>query len=385
VSTETPLKLSVAVVTDVGKSRERNEDSHYLGERVFAVADGLGGHSAGEVASSIAVGAIAELDREGSAPHSAFALADAVERANREVFERAQHDAELRGMATTITAVSIDGTTAHLAHVGDSRCYLLRDGAISQVTQDHTLVARMVAEGKLTQRQAETHPQRSVVTRALGAGPEVEVDTLELELLGGDRLLLCSDGLTETLTDEEIREFAVKRAPLEDICHALVDEANARGGPDNITIVLVGVQGPRHRTEPASEAAGEPAGGAAPPAPKKRRRVPVRALVWVGILVVVLVAGIVGVRTWIDRSWYVGIDGNSVAIFRGLPTNTLDNKLHHVQERTTLAVSKVAPYYRARLDDGIRVDSLADARRLIQTIPTVAATPAPKPSPSRSP
>lgn len=383
-STEASLKLTVAVVTDVGKSRERNEDSNYLGERVFAVADGLGGHSAGEVASSIAVGSIAQLDHDGTTPHSAFALVDAVERANREVFERAQHDPDLRGMATTITAVSIGGTTAHLAHVGDSRCYLLRDGAISQVTQDHTLVARMVAEGKLTQRQAETHPQRSVVTRALGAGPEVEVDTLELELLGGDRLLLCSDGLTETLTDEEIREFAVKRAPLEDICRALVDEANARGGPDNITILLVAVEGPRHRPEPAQTTTSEPAGS--PPRAARRRRIPVRALVWTGILVVVIVAGIVGVRTWIDRSWYVGIDGNAVAIYRGLPTDTLGKSLHHVEERTTIPVSQVAPYYRPRLDDGIRVNSLADARKLVQSIPTMApATPTPKPSPSRSP
>lgn len=382
------VKLAAAALSDVGKAREINEDAEYAGERVFAVADGLGGHRAGEVASRIAIEAIAELDHDMSGD-PAGSLIEAVRNANREVFERAQHEADLRGMGTTITAVAIDGTRAHFAHVGDSRCYLFRDGAISQVTQDHTLVARMVAEGKLTQHQAETHPQRSILTRALGAGADVDVDTLELELYGGDRLLLCSDGLTATIPDEELREYATKRADLASICRALVDEANARGGPDNITVVMVGVEGPRHRPEPMAEAAPPKPEGRLATAPKpetaRRRRVPVRLVVWASIVLVALVAGTIGVRSWLSRSWYVGVDGTTVAIFQGLPTDAIGDRLNNVKERTRITLDQVAPFYRPRLQEGIRVADLAAARALVARIPRSTATPAPTPSPSRSP
>jgi protein phosphatase len=214
----------------------------------------------------------------------------------------------------------------------------------------------------------------------------VEVDTLELELFGGDRLLLCSDGLTETLEDDDIRELAAQRAPLEQICKALVDEANARGGPDNITVVLVGVQGPRQRIhEPEPPTGEEPEATTEHEEQARRRRIPRRAIVWSVLVVAVLVGGYFGVRAWVDRSWYVGVADGNVAIFRGLPTDTAGNRLHKVEEVTPLPVTSVAPFYRPRLDEGIRVDSLADARKLVASIPTVAPSPSPKPTASRSP
>ena len=164
------------------------------------------------------------------------------------MYQRAQADAKVRGMGTTLTALAIEDGSAHLAHVGDSRCYLIRDGAMSQLSSDHTLVARMVSEGKITAEQAEVHPQRSILTRALGAEPEVEVDTLELTLAPGDRLLICSDGLSSVVPEERIRGLVADSKDLDEACTRLIEEANAIGGPDNITVIVL-------------EAAGVPAAG----------------------------------------------------------------------------------------------------------------------------
>lgn len=338
------LQLRAASRTDVGRTRERNEDALFAGRHTFAVADGVGGHRAGEVASRLALEPVAALD-EMDPKTAAHKIAEAVRKGNRAVFDRSQQDPELRGMATTLTAVVIHGGSAALAHVGDSRCYLFRDGQITQLSRDHTMVARMVAEGKLTPEQAEAHPQRSIVTRALGAEREVDVDEVEIEILPGDRILVCSDGLTTVLSDDEIRTLAGDGADIDEIVAAMIDEANARGGPDNITAVLVDVGGTPVRA-PA----------------RLPRRVPVRPLVWAAVVVAVLAGGFFGVRAWTNRSFYVGLDGNRVAIYRGLPVEVLGVRFARVEEPTAVERAEVAPWFLPRLEEGVRRGTLAEAR-----------------------
>ena len=381
-------------LTDVGRARERNEDSYYAGEYVFAVADGLGGHNAGEVASRLAVEPIAAFDRAvESTPDDriAEALERAVGAANRAVYQRAQNDAKVRGMGTTLTAVAISNGSAHLAHVGDSRCYLIRGGEITQLSSDHTLVARMVQEGKLTPEQAETHPQRSILTRALGAEPEIDVDTLEIQLAPGDRLILCSDGLSSVIPDEQILATLADSKGLKEACKRLVEAANGRGGPDNITVVVVAVSG-----EGAVRKAGSPAAAPvsakprreiSPAAPLRRsgRRVPVRLLVWILAVVVAGLASWLGVRSWVNRSYFVGVADGVVAIYRGLPTEFAGIDLNRVEERTTKPVDQVAEFWKPRLAEGIKADSLTEAREIVTRIQNAAApgaTPSPSPSPS---
>lgn len=376
-------------LSDVGRARERNEDSYYAGEFVFAVADGLGGHNAGDVASRLAVEPIAAFDRAvGSTPEDrlAQALTKAVDAANRAVYQRAQNDAKVRGMGTTLTAVAIANGSAHLAHVGDSRCYLVRGGEISQLSSDHTLVARMVAEGKLTQEEAETHPQRSILTRALGAEPEVDVDTLEIELVHGDRLILCSDGLSSVVDDRSILATLSDSKDLKEACKRLVDAANARGGPDNITVICVEVTGsgsPRAARATAAPAPRREMSPAATPR-RERRRVPVRLIVWILAVVLAGLGAWLGVRSWVNRSYFVGVSDGVVAIYRGIPTEFAGINLNHVEEQTTKSVDEVGELWRSRLEQGITADSLEEARSIAARIPA-AATPGGTPSPSPSP
>ncbi len=373
-----------AARSDVGKARDRNEDSYYGGDHVFAVADGLGGHNAGDVASRLAIEPIASLDRrlENVADDRvADALADAVLEANRAVYKRAQDDAKVRGMGTTLTAVAVSDGSAHLAHVGDSRCYLMRNGGFSQLSSDHTLVARMVQEGKLTPEQAEVHPQRSILTRALGAEPEVDVDSLEITLVPGDRLLLCSDGLSSVIGEERIRELLAGSEDLDRACRLLIDEANAKGGPDNITVVVVEMTG-----TPSRVAAAPPRRHPKPPAERRKRRerrFPVRLAVWVVVVLALGIGSWLGFRSWVNRSYFVGVEDGKVAIFRGLPTLSLN----HVEKTTTYSIEQIPEQFRARLEEGIRAKSLADAQAVLDGIlrsatPTPSASPSPSPTPT---
>jgi protein phosphatase len=384
--------LRSAARTDVGRSRDRNEDSYFAGDNVFAVADGLGGHNAGDVASKIAIEPVKALDRHFAKVDPAT-VADALNRtvleANRAVFKKAQDDAKVRGMGTTLTVLAVADGAAHLAHVGDSRCYLLRGEALSQLSTDHTLVARMVQEGKLTIEQAETHPQRSILTRALGAESEVDVDALEIELQQGDRLLLCSDGLSSVIPEEKIFQILNEAKGLDEACRALIDEANSVGGPDNITVVLVEVtEAERRRAVMATSSA--PSKPDAPvadrdgPPPRGKRRVPVRGIIWVLALVVILLGGWLGVRTWIDNSYYVGVERGTVTIYRGVPTEIAGMKLHRVQEKTNIPTARVSEIWRRRLDEGIRTANLAKARAVVANIleenPAPSSTPSPTPT-----
>lgn len=377
-----------AARTDVGRARDRNEDAYFGGEHVFAVADGLGGHNAGDVASHLAIESLRSLDARASSAASgslAGALTKAVHDANRAVYERAQADAKVRGMGTTLTAVAIADGSIHLAHVGDSRCYLLRGGSISQLSRDHTLVARMVAEGKLTAEQAEAHPQRSILTRALGAEPEVDVDSLEIPFLPGDRLLLCSDGLSSVIDEERIRSVIADSKEPDETCRRLVDEANMRGGPDNITVLLIEMAGAP--PSPPSAAPPLPMQAEAParrPDRRRRPRVPGRVVVWALVLLLLGLGGWLGVRTWVNRSFFVGVADGNVAIYRGLPTEIGGVRLARVEERTGISIQSVPEWFRPNLAEGIRAKSLAEARAKVRDIPRNGTGPS-RPDATQSP
>jgi serine/threonine protein phosphatase PrpC len=238
------MRLSSFAGTDVGRARTGNEDSYFCGRTVFAVADGLGGHQGGEVASAAAVEPLAALDgREFAEPgEAAEALVAAIREGNSAILDRAAGDPGLWGMGTTVTAAAnvAGGRLVQLAHVGDSRAYLLRDGSLEQLTTDHTVVGELVRRGRLTPAQAAVHPERSILTRAVGLDPRIPVDTPDpVELQAGDQVLLCSDGLTEAVEEDRITELLSASGDGNAACQALIDAANTAGGPDNITVVLL--------------------------------------------------------------------------------------------------------------------------------------------------
>ena len=223
-------------MTDTGRQRRDNEDSMFVRAPVFVVADGMGGAQAGEVASRLAVEAFEQGLPDSGSPEER--LADRVREANRRIHELSHADDERHGMGTTLTAAYVDDSHLAIAHVGDSRAYLFRDGELRRLTQDHSLVGELVRKGKLTEEQAEEHPQRSIITRALGPEPSVEVDTWSYPVRDGDIVLLCSDGLTSMITEEKIAEVLESSPSLKEAASRLIREANAAGGRDNITVVL---------------------------------------------------------------------------------------------------------------------------------------------------
>ena len=226
--------------TDVGRQRRSNEDSSYASAPVFVVADGMGGAQAGEGASQMVVEAFSEGVPQNGTPEERLSVV--VQKANREIHARSQSDAASAGMGTTVTAAYLDEDSVALAHVGDSRAYLLRDGELSRLTEDHSLVEELLRGGKLTEEEALEHPQRSVITRALGIEPIVEIDTWTYPLRPGDVLLLCSDGLTSMLSEQQIQQLLVETPDLEEAGDRLIAEANEAGGRDNITVVLFRVE-----------------------------------------------------------------------------------------------------------------------------------------------
>jgi protein phosphatase len=226
--------------TDTGRQRRGNEDNAYARAPVFVVADGMGGAQAGEVASKIAIEAFEkELPDEGSPEER---LAVRVREANRQIYDRSHAERESAGMGTTLTAAYLDETSVAIAHVGDSRAYLFRDGTLQRLTRDHSLVDELVRHGKLTEAQAAEHPQRSIITRALGPEPDVEVDTWTYPVRAGDVLLLCSDGLTSMIPESRVSEILAAHAMLDEAGDALINGANEAGGRDNITVVLFRVE-----------------------------------------------------------------------------------------------------------------------------------------------
>jgi serine/threonine protein phosphatase PrpC len=226
--------------THTGRQRPDNEDSMSARPPVFVVADGMGGAQAGEVASKVAVEAFEQgLPEAGSAEQR---LVQRTREANQQIHELSHAEQERAGMGTTLTAAYVDGDELAIAHVGDSRAYLLRRGELKRLTRDHTLVGALVEQGKLTEEEAAEHPQRSIITRALGPEAYVEVDTWRYPLRAGDVVLLCSDGLTSMVSDERIADLLLAAASLEQMADRLIDEANAAGGRDNITVVLFRIE-----------------------------------------------------------------------------------------------------------------------------------------------
>jgi protein phosphatase len=223
--------------TDTGRQRRGNEDRVFARPPVFVVADGMGGAQAGEVAARIAVEAFKDgLSGSGTTEQR---LASRAREANRAIFDVASTQQDRAGMGTTLTAAYLDGSELAIAHVGDSRAYLFRDGSLKRLTQDHSLVDELVRRGKLSEEEAAEHPQRSIITRALGPEPEVEVDTWTYPVRAGDVLLLCSDGLTSMVSEERVAKILAGAPEIEGAAQALIDAANRAGGRDNITVVLV--------------------------------------------------------------------------------------------------------------------------------------------------
>ena len=237
-----------AGVTDTGRKRRRNEDAYVCEPPLFAVADGMGGAQAGEVASRLAASALRESRADAGGESR---IVDLIQEANRRVYERGQEDPSASGLGTTITVALVENGAVAFGHVGDSRAYLLRRGSLEQLTHDHSLVAELMRSGKLSAEEAETHPQRSVITRALGTDPDVDVDTFTIEARAGDVFLICSDGLSSMVRDETIRELVERnRGDLDAAARALVQAANRGGGEDNITVVAfeIGDGDPSERT-----------------------------------------------------------------------------------------------------------------------------------------
>jgi serine/threonine protein phosphatase PrpC len=326
--------------SDTGRQRRANEDSFFVRAPLFVVADGMGGAQAGEVASRLAAETFASgLPDDGTSEQR---LEARVRDANRRIHEVSQGDRALNGMGTTITAAYLDDDELALAHVGDSRAYLLRDGELSRLTRDHTLVEELVRRGELTEQEAAEHPQRSIITRALGPEPDVEIDLRTHPVQDGDVLLLCSDGLTGMIGEDDVAEILAGAATLPDAGRALVAAANDAGGRDNITVVLFRVEevvGASGRSSPARDetlAAGDgppPAPSAAAPArprvvpprgsPERARApLPRRVKVFAAVAATVIVLGALGVAGWLASRavFFVGTDsGGMVTVYRGLP------------------------------------------------------------------
>ncbi|HEX6664193.1 MAG TPA: Stp1/IreP family PP2C-type Ser/Thr phosphatase [Gaiellaceae bacterium] len=225
----------VGAITDPGRKRRRNEDAYVIEPPLFAVADGMGGAQAGEVASRLAAGAVKEgrTERGGEAR-----IVSLIQEANRRIYDRSTADPNVSGMGTTITVALVENGQVAFGHVGDSRAYLIRGGSLEQLTEDHSLVAELMRSGKLSPEEAETHPQRSVITRALGTDPDVDVDTFTIAAETGDLFLLCSDGLTTMVPNSSILDLVESnRGNLDGALRALVGAANRGGGEDNITVV----------------------------------------------------------------------------------------------------------------------------------------------------
>jgi protein phosphatase len=390
-----PTVLTVGSSSDVGKVRASNQDQLLVAEALFAVADGMGGHAAGEVASLMAVEA---LRAAFARAHTAEGLVAAVKEANRAVWEKAQHDAELRGMGTTLVAMALvtEGGEERLAvvNVGDSRVYLLRSGELEQLTTDHSLVQELVDDGQLSEADAMVHPQRHVLTRALGIEADVDVDSLQVLPFKGDRFLLCSDGLSRELSDTQMASILRRLASPQDAAKELVAEARASGGNDNITVVVVDVVDDGDKAAAASAALADDPGlvipsqmGTAPAAPgngeggrgrrwfrkartvraPQRRALTLRVVGFVGLLVVLLGGAFAAIGWYARGSYYVGIADAELTIYRGRPGGLLWFQ-PTVSERTGVPVAAVLP---SRLDDlrgGKEEASLADARHYVQNL-----------------
>ena len=409
------IALRYAARSDVGLYRTNNQDSAYAGPHLLVVADGMGGHAGGDVASSVAVANLAPLDDEAHGPDDALdELGRAIAAAHDELLARSEENPELAGLGTTVTALLRSGNKIAMAHIGDSRAYLLRDGELAQVTTDHSFVQHLVNTGKITPEEAEHHPHRSVLLRALGDFDlDIVPDLSVREARAGDRWLLCSDGLSGVVSSETLAATMIELTDIETCADRLVELALRGGATDNVTVVLgdvVDVDGlpdgaapstqshvvgaaalDRHRPTvgagtPAARAAEhsaaarararaeDPQAHAAEPTPpveedepepsRVRRRV-VGALVTLFVLAALGTGGYLAYG-WTQEQYYVGVAEEKVAIYQGIPQSLGPLDLSTVVETSDVPVADLPAYVQDRLAQTIRATSLDDARQIVQ-------------------
>ncbi|MDY7102398.1 MAG: Stp1/IreP family PP2C-type Ser/Thr phosphatase [Actinomycetota bacterium] len=394
--------FAAGAATDKGRVRNDNQDGALVAPGLAAVADGMGGHQGGGFASSLALETLQRNAGRGDVP----SLVAAVETANRDIHQVSLEREDLRGMGTTLCAVGMltsSGERARVAvlNVGDSRVYLYRGERLHQLTEDHNLVQTLVREGRITQEEAATHPQRNIITRALGIEPSVEVDHAEMDVAVGDMFLLCSDGLINEVDEDRIASVLRRLADPSEAAAELVSLANAHGGRDNITVVVVHVvdsggvaslellTSEREATSPARPSGASPSGAsAAPPGPTdetgampmafgepdgvdvlagRPRRFSVRVLAFLVALVGLGAVGYWSISWFANNSYFVGTDAGEVVIYRGRPDGVLwfDPS---VEERTELAVDDLTPDDLDRVEGNPTASSLEDAQRIVENI-----------------
>lgn len=402
------IALRYAARSDVGLVRSNNQDSAYAGSHLLVVADGMGGHAGGDVASSVAIGHLASLDSETPASDIVATLEESVLEANQEILRRARDEPQLRGLGTTITALLRAESKFALAHIGDSRAYLLRDEETVQITKDHTFVQRLLDEGRLTEDEAERHPQRSVLMRVLGdvdADPELDLSLRAAHV--GDRWLLCSDGLSGLVSLDTIDATLKDIEDPGECADALVQLALKGGGPDNITCIVAdvvdldalprGVEAPsttpqivgsaaRNRHRPT--AASGPAAKAAaltreePEIPyededfseeEPPRRSPWPAVVVLALLVALLGGLLWGGYAWSQRQYYVGTDGTRVVLYQGLAQDLGPVSLSQPLEVTDIEIEDLPEITRQQVESTISASDREGADQIIDRLEQAAA------------
>ena len=401
-----------AAVSHVGKIRANNQDSAYAGEHLFVVADGMGGHAGGDVASAIAINRIAEVDRAfDSANDAEFALQTALLAANTLLAETVFEHSELTGMGTTVSGFIRVGNKLAMAHIGDSRIYRLRDRVLEQITADHTFVQRLVDSGRITPEEAAVHPRRSVLMRVLGdvdAAPEI--DTTVIETRPGDRWLLCSDGLSSYVSDDKMQAVLNSVPPAEDAARRLVKESLDQGAPDNVTVVVVDVD----ETGDSSHVPPITVGSAATPLsfdsdnnrrplrlptlllhPLKatqpdpshfepesdgyldeliledRRRARRRRVTWavgLALAIIAIAAGALFGYQWTQSRYYVGENDGNVAIFQGVQQSIGPFPLSTVVEETAISLSDLPAFTRSSVEDTMNADDLEEAQAIVDRL-----------------
>ncbi|WP_438354780.1 PP2C family protein-serine/threonine phosphatase [Microbacterium sp. CJ88] len=407
---------SSVAISHTGKVRSNNQDSGYSGSNLFAVADGMGGHAGGDVASSIAVGRLQTLDVPYTSTADAErALRDAIADIAAELIDTVAIRPELAGMGTTVSALVMVDEYAVIAHIGDSRAYLFRDGALTQITTDHTFVQRLVDSGRITPEEARYHPRRSVLMRVLGdMDPDPEVDTFIMPTQPGDRWLLCSDGLSGVVDDTHTAKALAQGLAPGRTADVLLKQALDAGAPDNVTIVLVDVGGqhplfsgtptivgsastptgidvPAARVgrggwlHPNRQAANEPTHYE--PAvefleeliEEDRRRARRRRLGWlVGLLVVIalLIGGLFAAYQWTQTRYFVGADQDSVVIYHGVQQNIGPLTLSTLYEDTGILLTDLPSFSRSSVEATISAGSLAEAQQIVARLrDTMGTTP----------
>ncbi|MTV25168.1 Stp1/IreP family PP2C-type Ser/Thr phosphatase [Nitriliruptoraceae bacterium ZYF776] len=399
-------RIRAGGLTDKGRVREANEDAFLVGDSVFAVADGMGGHLAGEVASATALEPVRALDGRvfPESSDAIEALRAAVVEANTTVSQMAEDEPSQRGMGTTLTVALVEGRRLHVGHVGDSRAYLLRGASFDQLTDDHTLVQHLIDEGQITREEAATHPQRSIITRAIGVSRDIDVDSLSIELEQGDQLLLCSDGLTGVVDDATIATELDAGRDLDTTLQRLVDLALEGGGPDNITAILLRYGDPPDVAGGADDATAAATSASAPvrvttrddrgeqdwadrlgsygalarggpvasdDGSRERGRGRIVGRIAAVLVGTAVVAGLLfgGGRFLLGQQYFVGFDEDQVVIYRGIDASVGPFDLASVAERTEVTRDEIVPWYQTRLDNGITAADLADARRIAENAP----------------